>query len=419
LIEIPMPHTPIIAGSLAPAGAALGPASAEELADVIADARARGQALFCEGNGSKRHHGPAVTERARRISLRRLDRVTAYDAGDMVVSCQAGVRLVDLQRTLAEHRQWLPIDPPYPGATIGGILASASAGPRRHGYGTIKDALLGLAVVGADGAVTKSGGKVVKNVSGFDLHRMQVGAFGTLGILLEAHLKVQTRPALVGALLLGHDDFAASLRTLLGIAATPLRPVALEAIDAGAAAPLRGLCPELPDTAAVAIVGIEGSRAAFDRHLRDLAPLRSATRISTVLEGGAAERLWQAFRDGAARTTDDITVRLGVRPHDLPALLEGLDLEALGVVGRACHAGQGIARLRLRRPSALAALGVQLRDLQMQARAQQGYAIVEAAPLGIAGRETLPFGNPPSDLARKLKEAWDPTAIFNPGRVTT
>jgi glycolate oxidase FAD binding subunit len=413
-----MANPPPTAASLLPAGAALGPATAEELSAVVADAAARGQPLFCEGNGSKRHHGPAVSEKARRISLRRLDRVTAYDPADMVVSCQAGVRLVDLQRTLAEHRQWLPVDPPYPGATVGGILASGSAGPRRYGYGTIKDALLGLVVVGADGVITKSGGKVVKNVSGFDLHRIQVGAFGTLGVVLEAHLKVQTRPALVGALLLGQDDFAAALQTLLGIATTPLRPVALEAIDAGAAAALRGLCPELPDTPAVAIVGIEGSRAAFDRHLRDLAPMRAATPISTVLEGGAAERLWQAFRDGAARAVDDITLRIGARPHDLPALLEGLDLDALGVVGRSCHAGVGIARLRLRRPADLTVLLPHLADLEHRARARHGYAIVESAPLGIAGRETLPFGTPPSDLARKIKAAWDPNAILNPGRLT-
>jgi glycolate oxidase FAD binding subunit len=412
-----MANTPSSALSLPPAGAALSPTSEAELADAVKEAAARGQALFCEGSGSKRHHGPAVSERARRLSLRRLDRVTGYDPADMILSCQAGARLADVQRTLAEHKQWLPIDPPYPGATIGGIVATASAGPRRLGYGTIKDALLGVRVVGADGVVTKSGGKVVKNVSGYDLHRLQVGAFGSLGVLLEAHFKVGARPALVGALLLGQASFEQALQTLLEIAAGPLRPVALEAIDAAAATPMRRLCPELPSTAAVAIVGIEGSRAAFERHLRDLTEVRSTAGISTVLEGGAADRLWQAFRDAPAQAVDDITLRIGARPHDLPGLLPRLELESLGLVSRSCHAGTGIARVRLRRPADLAALVAQLTVCQARARTQQGYLVVESAPVGIAGRESLPFGAPGSDLARKIKEAWDPTSILNPGRM--
>ena len=412
-----MANTPNSLLALAPAGAALSPASEGELADAVKEAGERACALFCEGSGSKRHHGPAVSDKARRLSLRRLDRVTGYDPADLIVSCQAGTRLGDLQRTLAEHRQWLPIDPPYPGATIGGILATASAGPRRYGYGTLKDALLGLRVVGPTGVITKSGGKVVKNVSGFDLHRLQLGAFGSLGVLLEAHFKVQARPAVVGALLLGQESFEQALQTLLGIAAMPLRPVALEAVDAGAAAALRGLCPELPDMPAIAIVGIEGSRAAFDRHLRDLRAISNSARIATELEGGAAERLWQAFRDAPARALDDITVRIGARPHDLPGLLTRLALQPLGVLGRSCHVGSGIARVRLRRPAELAPLGAELAVCQAKARAQQGYLVVESAPLGIAGRDSLPFGAPGQTLARKIKEAWDPTAILNPGRM--
>ncbi len=403
------------------AGAMLSPASEDELATIVADAAARGQSLACEGNGSKRHHGPAAWDKARRLSLRRLDRVTAYDPGDMVVSVQTGARLVDLQRTLAEHRQWLPIDPPYAGATIGGILATASSGPRRHGYGTIKDALLGMRVVGAAGQITKSGGRVVKNVSGFDLHRLQVGAFGTLGVLLEAHFKVSTRPALMGALLLGFDSFDVALRRVGALAATPLRPVALEAIDAGAAASLRSLSPELPETAGIAIVGIEGSAAVFDRHMRDLAGERAAARVATLLEGGAADRLWQAFRDAPSRAVDDIVLRIGARPQQLPDLLSALRLEGDDLRARGAHAGVGIARVRLARPADAAGvieLGRRVAAWHQQAQQRQGYVVVEAAPLGMPGREGLSWGVPAGqDLCRKIKEAWDPTSILNPGRL--
>ena len=139
-----------------------------------------------------------------------------------------------------------------------------------------------------------------------------------------------------------------------------------------------------------------------------------------MLEGGAAERLWQAFRDAPARATDDITLRVGSRPHDLPELLARLPLDDLGLLGRSCHAGTGIARLRLRRPGRSCPAGQlaqRIAACHAQARAQQGYVVVESAPLGIAGREALPWGTASLALGQKLKEAWDPMSILNPGRM--
>jgi glycolate oxidase FAD binding subunit len=396
--------------------ASLAPASEDELAALVRESAERKQPLHCEGSGTKRHHGPAASDRARRLSMRRLTRVTAYDPADMVVSVLAGTRLADLQRTLAEQRQWLPIDPPYANATVGGVLATASSGPRRYGYGTIKDILLGLRSVNASGTITRTGGRVVKNVTGFDLHRLQVGAMGSLAVILEVHLKVNALPARMAALLLGQDSLADACARLLEVRATALRPVALEALDRGAAGALRALVPELPATEAVAIVGFEGSEASFERHVRDLEPFRARTAQSALLEGGSAERLWQAFRDAPARAADQVTVRVGARPHDLPALLGRLDLNAAGSSAVFCHAGTGIARVRLPRDPGLGELNARLADWGRQAAAVQGYSVVESAPLGIAGRETLPWGTMGHSLGRSIKEAWDPTAILNPGR---
>ncbi len=404
------------ASGISPAGSALAPASEDELGELVRECASRRQPLLCEGNGTKRHHGPAAPERVRRLSMRRLSQITAYDPADMVVSVRAGTRLVDLQRTLAEHRQWLPIDPPYANATVGGVLATASSGPRRLGYGTIKDHLLGLHSVGISGQVTRSGGRVVKNVSGFDLHRPQVGAMGVLGVIVEAHFKVSTRPARLGALLLGQDCLSAALSLLLELRATALRPVALEGLDGGAMAALRTSVPELPGTPAVAIVGFEGSAAAFDRHVRDLEAFRARAAEAVLLEGGAAERLWQAFRDAPARAADQITIRVGARPHDLPGLLAGFDLEGVGARAVFCQAGTGLARVRLPR-APIPELNARLADWETRARARRGYVVVEAAPLGISGRETLPWGGSSHGLGRSIKEAWDPNGILNPGRL--
>jgi glycolate oxidase FAD binding subunit len=400
----------------------LAPADEAELTALVRQAAAEGRPLLIEGAGSKRHHGPAAPPDARVISVRRLNRITAYAPGDLVVSVQAGARLVEVQRTLAEHHQWLPVDPPYAAATIGGILATASAGPRRLGHGTIKDALLGLHAMGPDGAITRSGGRVVKNVSGFDLHRLQVGGFGALGILIEAHFKVTTRPAVWGAWLVAEADVPAALRLLLAVRASAMRPVALEALDAGALAGCRALVPEIPDAPALALVGIEGTRAVFDRHLRELEALRAQVsgRMATVIEGSATDRLWQGFRDAPARAAGDITLRLGALPHDLPGLLE-VDLAGCGLTAISCHAGNGIARLRFARPTELPAWLAQppLVSLAAAAHACGGYLVAESAPLDLPGRDRLPWtpgSAPVHPLFQGIRQAWDPGGILNRGR---
>jgi glycolate oxidase iron-sulfur subunit len=317
------------------------------LVALVAEAAARGEPLLTEGSGTKRHLGPEAPGGVRRISLRRLAAITSYEPGDMVVCVQTGIRLVDLQRTLGEHGQWLPVDPPFAEATLGGILATGSAGPRRLGYGPIKDHVLGMRVVGAGGTVTKSGGRVVKNVTGFDLHKLQVGAFGSLGVLLEVNLKVTPRPEVSGVLALGCPGLEAALALLLAISTSPLRPVALEALDRGAAETLRARAPGLPAGEALALVGLEGSRPVFARHLRDLAAQRAAAADEALLEGPAAEALWAALRDEGGPRGTEVTVRLGAKPHDLPGLLADLAPAVTGATSVRAQAGVGTARVAL------------------------------------------------------------------------
>jgi glycolate oxidase FAD binding subunit len=130
-------------------------------------------------------------ERFTSFHLRGMGGVLEYTPEDMTVSVEAGITLTDLQAKLAECGQWLPVDPPNPNAlTIGALLAANKSGPRRYGYGTVRDYLLGIKVVLADGRVIKAGGKVVKNVAGYDLCKLFVGSLGTLGIIVEATFKV-------------------------------------------------------------------------------------------------------------------------------------------------------------------------------------------------------------------------------------
>jgi glycolate oxidase FAD binding subunit len=394
------------------------PASEADLVTMVRDAGVAKRGLATEGSGTKRHLGPAASAATARVSLRALKRVVAYEPGDMVVCVEAGIALRELQAALAAHDQWLPIDPPFSEATIGGILATHSSGPRRLAYGTIKDMLLGARVVGAGGQVSKSGGRVVKNVSGYDLHKLHVGAFGSLGILVEAAFRVCARPESASVLWISQPTLEAAHQILLDVASTTLRPCALEALDALSADALAQGVPDLPKGSAMAIVGIEGSRPIVERHLRDLARFRVGAEATGVIEGSGVERVWDGFRDLAARRTNDLTLRVGARPHDLKGLLSAIESARFRRTGSIVQAALGIARISLALPVDGASLAIELSRWQALARARGGYAVAESAPLDWPGRAGLPFDWPVDHaLGALIKQSWDPDQILNPGRM--
>jgi glycolate oxidase FAD binding subunit len=397
------------------------PASEDELAALVRAAASEGRGLVTEGGGTKRHFGPSAPAGTRLVSLARLSRI-AHEPADMILSVGAGATLAEVQGVLAAHDQWLPLDPPFAsagtGATVGGVLATNSSGPRRLGYGTAKDLLLGVRVLGARGHVTKSGGRVVKNVSGYDLHRPQVGAFGSLGVIVEAHFKVAARPETSALWALPCATLEDAHALLLEIAASALRPVALEALDGAAADLVRARAP-LPGGAAqaVAVVGVEGSRAAFERHARELATFAARGRGAPALvERPAADALWQALAELPAATAGDVRVRVGARPHDLPALLAALELRREAVRAVSVRAGTGLACVSLSGDAApVAAVVERWRGL---AAARGAYAVVESAPLDLPGRALLPFASPsPGAPHAALRRAWDPHELLNPGRM--
>jgi glycolate oxidase FAD binding subunit len=400
------------------APAPLVPANEAGLAAMIREAAQAKRGLVTEGSGTKAHLGPSARPGTQRVSLRALDRVLAYEPGDMVVSVEAGIKLADLQQTLARHNQWLPVDAPFADATLGGILATHSSGPRRLGYGTAKDLLLGARVVGAGGNATKSGGRVVKNVSGYDLHKLHVGAFGSLGVLVEVNLRVSALPEASAVLWLAIPTLAAAHQTLLEVASTSLRPCALEALDAHSARALAAAVTDLPKDTSLAIIGIEASRPVLERHLRDLAVFRSAASASGLIEGSGVGHFWAAFRDMPLRHLTDITVRVGARRSDLATLLGLLEpLDALHT-GTIVEAALGIARISVTPPKDVSLLASATSKWQRLAKAHGGYAVVESAPVDCVGRARLPWAAPADhSLGATIKRRWDPDEILNPGRM--
>jgi len=369
------------------------PTSEADLTELVRS----GSPLHAYGSGTKRHHGPAIAGEPALVSLRKLSKITAYEPGDLVVTVQAGAKLTELQAELAKRNQWLPIDPPYAEATIGGILATNSSGARRYGYGTIRDHLLGTRSVGADGVVTRSGGRVVKNVTGFDLHKLHVGAYGSLGIVTEASFKLRPKPEISAAFVFPCASVDDAHALLLKVYASKLRPVALEALD--------GRLKHIIDGAALAIVGVEGTRPVIDRHYRELRDL--APRLG-ILEGERADPLWNALRKLPDALKDYVRLRIGAKPHDLKRLLPQAPLWI--------SAGTGIARADLEPASDL---HFSVRRMADKAAALGGYVVAESAPLTMQNRDKL-IWNPPGEqpLMKGIRLMRDPKRLLNPGRVT-
>ncbi|MYI93032.1 FAD-binding oxidoreductase, partial [Candidatus Poribacteria bacterium] len=171
------------------------PADKSEMQDVLRIASERNVSVIPAGSGSKLSIGNVVPEIGIVMSTKRLNKVIEYEPADLTVTVESGIRLSDLQKELAVHRQYLPLNPPYAdNCTIGGIVATNSSGPLRLQHGTARNLVLGLHVMLANGTVVKSGGKVVKNVAGYDLNKLYIGSYGTLGIITEVSLKLSPIP---------------------------------------------------------------------------------------------------------------------------------------------------------------------------------------------------------------------------------
>ncbi len=171
------------------------PESITEVQAVLKYAHESGSAVVPWGGGTGQDYGAPPRKADILLDLSGLDSLIAHEYADMTVTVQAGMTLSALQAQLALHGQFLPLDVPHPEkATVGGVLATNASGPLRLGYGTVRDWLIGISVVDAQGRLIKGGGKVVKNVTGYDLPKLHVGALGTLGVIVEATFKVSPRP---------------------------------------------------------------------------------------------------------------------------------------------------------------------------------------------------------------------------------
>ncbi len=190
--------------------AAVRPQTVAEVGDLVRRAAAEGQALYPLGGRTMIGVGLPPTRPGISVDLRSLARVIDYPARDMTITVQAGITVAELQARLATENQRLPIDVPRPEqATLGGVLAVNVSGPRRYGFGTLRDYVIGISTINDEGQEVKAGGRVVKNVAGYDLCKLHIGALGTLGIITQVTLKLRPLPEDKALVTLGCDTTGA------------------------------------------------------------------------------------------------------------------------------------------------------------------------------------------------------------------
>ncbi|MFN8660589.1 MAG: FAD-binding oxidoreductase [Thermomicrobiales bacterium] len=387
-----------------PVGGSVVPESAEEIAAILADAANLGQSVIPVGGGTSLSLGNAPRSADLALSTRALAQVLDYEPTDLVLSVGAGARLGDVQAVLGEHGQRLPLDPPGgDDATIGGLIATARWGPLRHSAGTLRDLLIGIAVAHPSGTVTKAGGMVVKNVTGYDMPRLYHGSLGTLGVITSANFKVLPRPRAESTFV---ARFASAEETFA--AATRVR-------DSG-------------DPTASLEVGFDGDEWVLAARVegREQTARAITGRISRL--AGAGETLeqaesaawWKRYVAGLdpAAAPNEVTIRLGIRPRATRALVEGLlpVLQSMGAVVTRVSAtpvvGSVIVRLQLGDGSSGGLAEVQRIALDLAESA----TILSAPPEWKQGIDV--WGAPPAGLEvmKEIREQFDPNRTLNPGR---
>jgi len=363
------------------------PTTVDQVAEVVRAGAADGRSVVPVGGRSKLTWAPPPDSCDLLLDLTGLDRVVEHVAGDLTVVAEAGVRLADLQAQVGRAGQLLGLDPPEDGATLGGVVSANASGPRRLRYGTTRDLLIGITVVLADGTVAHAGGKVVKNVAGYDLGKLFTGAHGTLGVVVSTTWRLHPVPPARRVVTLELPDAAAAGPLSVALARSTLTPSAVELI-AGADGPARLVV--LFESIAESVAG-------------------QATAAVALLRGGEeSEDLPEDFgrRPGGA---DDVLLRLAHAPASLSAVLEALPAGT----AVAAHAATGVSYAAVPAGEAAEALP----RLRAAIAPHDGTAVVLRAPDAV--RERLDHWGPVGDsldLMRRVKERFDPERRMSPGR---
>jgi glycolate dehydrogenase FAD-binding subunit len=386
-----------------PARLVATPGSVEEASQVLRGAAEDGLAVAVVGGGSKLGLGNPPERVDLLVSTAGLDRVLEHAAGDLVVRVQAGVRLADLQTVLAPAGQWLALDPPEPRATVGGVVAANASGPRRLRYGTVRDLIIGITVVLADGTVARAGGKVVKNVAGYDLAKLFCGSLGTLGMIAEATFRLHPRPAAAAAVTMQAERLEQVGAAVGSLLRSTLEPSAIE---------LTWPAGNLPGRLTVLFEGIQPG---VDAQAAAAAELLGRVGDAAVLGPGGTDAALSQLGVLPFEKAD-VAVKVACPPAELPAAMADLAGPHGGAGPISAHAGTGVLWAASGGGEVPMLVNAITRTRERLA-ARGGTLVVVKAPAEL--KRAVDVWGPPGDalgLMRRVKERFDPGRRMNPGR---
>lgn len=396
------------------------PATQAELARYMAENSATSQrVLYPVGGRTALHYGCPAVEPGVAVSTAKLTNVIDYPARDMTVTVEAGIRVDALAELLKQERQRLPIDVPQAHrATLGGIIACNAGGARRYGLGTLRDYIIGISAIDAQGTLYKAGGRVVKNVAGYDLCKVLNGALGTLGIVTQVTLKLRPIPEATSWIWAGFSQFPQIEAVLERLLLSATRPIAMEVLDASAAGEIAAEArTTLPIDGPVLGLAFEGRAHEVAWQIealkKELAPF--TPREIIVTPDAEAEGLWNALTEFEVTAEEPLTFRANVIPS---RTMEFMELAAREQISVQTHAGNGIVIGHLPdRATTVQAAAALLTPLRKFARQFHGNLIIVNSP--DSWKQEIPtWGEPePSwPLMGKLKAQLDPQDLLNRGR---
>lgn len=398
------------------------PADQQQVADLVARCYAANTPVYPVGGGTSLDYGLVAKESGAALHLGALKQVIDYPARDMTITVEAGLTFAELAAILAQERQQLPFDPPQAEqATLGGIVALNHNGPRRFGHGAVRDFVIGITAVNGRGQVFHGGGRVVKNVAGYDFCKLLTGSFGTLGVITQLTFKVRPLPEkslLVVTDLVNEAAAEAQLSALMvSSAATPVGIELLRGPQWQSRREFRGL-PSLGTPAGLALVArLEGTAVEVDWMAAQLErEFRAAgrTRVETL---PADDKLWREIVEFSALPDSPLVVKAQTAPSGVTAVLRAareLDPE----VSVLAHAGQGTTWIRFPVFPEKGITAAVVGRLQPVAAAYDGSVVVAANPTGAEATRQCVWGavGPAGEWMTEVKKRFDPRNILNRGR---
>jgi glycolate oxidase FAD binding subunit len=407
------------------------PETTAQAADIIALAGRERFAVVPWGQGTQMHLGQTPVRYDLALSLAKLTRVVDYDVANLTLIAEAGMPLCEVYKLTTPCQQFLPLGYAGTTASLGGLLVTNTSGVKRWRYGGVRDLVLGVRVALPDGALAHFGGRVVKNVAGYDMNKLFIGSLGAFGVVLETTYRLAALPEDDGLLAVLFPTLTQATAAAAALRAAPLLPSALLLLHADVVHAWHAALPwTVQPPQVVLLLNGDGIREAVARQLRDSRALCQAhgSLADITLAGTALPTLWALWENwchtAAATAQPGLHVRLGVVSTRLEATLMHLAQTPTFCqqpMSWVADVGYGQIWVRLALQSSLSdelcqAVQDWLHTLRVQLGTYDGYAVVETAPATLRQQLDV-WGNPPgAQLLALYKQHFDPYAVLNPGR---